>query len=279
MQANSWQLRDRVLPVGRVPLVMGIVNVTPDSFSDGGHHATTEAAVAYAMTLIAEGADLLDIGGESSRPGAVPVPVEEELRRVIPVVQAVAARTTIPLSIDTYKAKVAQESLAAGASIVNDITALRGDPLMPCTVQQAKAGIVLMHMQGTPATMQKGPAYGDVVADVASFFEERLRRCGDVGIAAEQVVLDPGIGFGKTDEHNRQLLARMQEFQGLQRPLLLGVSRKGFLGRMLGRSVGQRLAASIAVVCHAMMRQVVQIVRVHDVAATRDALKVIEALS
>jgi dihydropteroate synthase len=279
MQAYTWRLPDRELRLSSKPMIMGIVNVTPDSFSDGGRYATTEAALAHGMKLVEEGADLLDIGGESSRPGAEPVPVEEEVRRVIPVVCGLAARTSIPLSVDTYKAKVAEEAVLSGASIINDITALKGDPAMPHVVQRTKAGAVLMHMQGTPATMQINPSYANVVAEIGSFFEERLRSCADVGIAAEHLVLDPGIGFGKSGAHNLEILAHLETFQRFRRPLVLGVSLKGFLGKMLGRSVELRVASSVAVVCHAMMRQAVQVVRVHNVAETRDAMTVIETLS
>src|SRR6266542_1408470 len=192
--AHEWHLPDRVLTLDRRPLILGIVNVTPDSFSDGGHHAATEAAVAHGLRLVAEGADLLDVGGESTRPGSAPVPPEEELRRVLPVVAGLRARAAVPLSVDTSKAEVARACLAAGAHVVNDVTALRGDPDMAEVVRAAGAGVILMHMQGTPATMQAAPVYGDVVAEVADFFQERLQAAAKVGIGAERVVLDPGIG-------------------------------------------------------------------------------------
>ena len=218
---------------------MGIVNATPDSFSDGGRWATADAAVAHALRLIEEGADLLDVGGESTRPGSQPVSVEEELRRVLPVVEALARSDRLGqtlLSVDTSKAEVAARCLAAGAHVINDVTALRGDPGMAAVVRGRGAGVILMHMQGTPATMQLAPHYEDVMAEVAAFLQERLQAAVDVGIAAPSVVLDPGIGFGKTTEHNLTLLARLQEFGKLGRPLCLGVSRKGFLGRRLGRA-------------------------------------------
>jgi dihydropteroate synthase len=276
---HEWHLPDRVLTIGVRPLVMGIVNVTPDSFSDGGLHASAEAAVAHGLRLVEQGADLLDIGGESTRPGSAPVPMEEELARVLPVVQGLRGQTAAPLSVDTSKAAVARACLAAGAQVVNDVTALRGDPDMAGVVRDARAGVVLMHMQGTPATMQLDPRYDDVVADVARFFQERLQAAADVGIAAGRVVLDPGIGFGKTAAHNLHLLARLETFQQFGRPVCLGVSRKGFLGRLLGdRPVGQRLAGSLAAVCHAMARRAVQVVRVHDVAETRDAVMTLAAI-
>jgi dihydropteroate synthase len=251
---------------------MGIVNVTPDSFSDGGRFNDIQAAVAHGCALVRDGADILDIGGESSRPGAVPVPEEEEVRRVVPVVKELAGQCGVPLSVDTSKAAVARACLEAGARIVNDITALAGDPAMPGVVRSANAGVILMHMQGAPANMQDNPQYVDVVGDISHFFEERLRLLADVGIAAEQTVLDPGIGFGKTREHNLQLIARLEEFQKLGRPVCLGVSRKGFLGRLLERPIEERLAGSLAAVLHAQGRGAAQIVRVHDVVETRDAV-------
>jgi dihydropteroate synthase len=275
---HEWHLPDRVLPIDDRPLVMGIVNVTPDSFSDGGRYATGADAVAHALDLVRQGADLLDIGGESTRPGSQPVPADEELRRVLPVVEALRGRTTVPLSIDTSKAAVAAACLAAGAHIINDVTALRGDPGLAEVVRAAGAGVILMHMQGTPATMQVAPCYEDVVADVDGFFQERLRTAADVGIAGARVVLDPGIGFGKTEGHNLELLAGLEAFQRHGRPVCLGVSRKGFLGRVLGRPVEQRLAGSLAAVCYAVGRQAAQVVRVHDVEATRDAVTLISAV-
>lgn len=276
---HEWHLRDRVFRIGARPLVLGIVNVTPDSFSDGGRHASAEAAVRHGLDLVEQGADLLDVGGESTRPGSAPVSLAEELARVVPVVAGLAARTTVALSVDTSKAEVARRCLGAGAHIINDVTALTGDPAMPEAVREAAAGVILMHMQGTPATMQINPAYVDVVNDLARFFEERLRAAAAAGIGPERVVLDPGIGFGKTVEHNLTLLARLGEFQRLGRPVCLGVSRKGFLGRVLNRPVDQRLAGSLAAVCFAQARGAVQVVRVHDVAATRDAVTLIAALT
>jgi dihydropteroate synthase len=279
MTPHRWQLPDRALEIGRRPLVLGIVNVTPDSFSDGGRHATTEAAVAHALELVREGADLLDIGGESTRPGSLPVPLDEELARVLPVVRGLAGRAGVPLSVDTSKAEVARLCLEAGAAIVNDVTGLRGDPAMPAVVRDAGAAAVVMHMLGTPATMQDAPRYGDVVAEVGAFFESRLHDLAGAGIPAERIALDPGIGFGKRSGHNLRLLAKLGEFQRLGRPVVLGVSRKGFLGRLLnGRPAGERLAASLAAVCHAQARGAVQVARVHDVRATCDALAVCAAI-
>jgi dihydropteroate synthase len=275
---DEWRLRDRVLHPGRPVLVMGIVNVTPDSFSDGGRFATTEAAVAHGLELAQQGADILDIGGESTRPGAEEVAPEEELRRVVPVVRELAARTAVPLSVDTYKAETARQALAAGAHIVNDVTALLGDPEMAEVVRSSAAGVILMHMQGTPQTMQASPTYGDVTAEIAAFLEARLQAAAHVGIDRSQVVLDPGVGFGKTREHNLELLARLAELQRLGRPICLGVSRKGFFGKVLSRPVTERLAASLAAVCHALAHGAAQIVRVHDVAQTQDAVRLFQAL-
>ncbi len=273
-----WQLRDRTLDLTPRALVMGIVNVTPDSFSDGGRFASTETAVAHAMRLVEEGADLLDIGGESSRFGAAPVPLEEELRRVVPVVRELSRRTVVPLSVDTVKAEVARQCLAEGAQIINDITALAGDPDMPEVCRAAGAGVVLMHMQGTPQTMQLDPRYQDVVAEVRAELQFALQRAMGAGIAAERLILDPGMGFGKTNEHNLRLLANLDHLSDLGRPLLLGVSRKGFLGVVLGRARDERLVASVAAAAYTLAHGGVRLVRAHDVAATRDLVHLFAAL-
>ena len=275
---HVWRCRDRLLRTDERALVMGIVNFTPDSFSDGGRFASRDAAVAHALQLVEQGADLLDIGGESSRPGAQPVPLEEELDRVVPVVRELAARTTVPISVDTTKAEVARQALDAGAHVINDITALFGDPAMAEVVRAAGAGVVLMHMQGTPPTMQVNPTYADVVAEVAAFLQTRLQAAADAGIAGEQVVLDPGFGFGKKTRHNLELMARLGEFQRLGQPVCLGVSRKGVFGKVLGRPLEQRLAGSLAAACFALARGAAQIVRVHDVAETRDAVVLFDTL-
>jgi dihydropteroate synthase len=273
-----WRLRDRSLYPGRPPLILAILNVTPDSFSDGGRLVTAEAAVARGLELAAAGADLLDVGGESTRPGAAVVPLDEELARVVPVIRGLAEKTDLPLSVDTSKAEVARQALAAGAHVINDVTALRGDAAMAAVVRQFGAGVILMHMQGEPATMQLAPTYEDVVRDVRVFLEERLQAAADLGIGQEQVVLDPGIGFGKTADHNFRLLARLGELRILGRPLCLGVSRKGFLGKLLGRDLGERLAGSLAAACFALAQHSADILRVHDVAATRDAVKLFTRL-
>jgi dihydropteroate synthase len=268
----SWRLRDRILTPGSPPLVMGIVNVTPDSFSDGGLYLRADAAVAHGLELVSQGADLLDIGGESSRPGAEPVAEAEELARVVPVVSALAKQTAVPLSVDTRKAAVARRCLEAGAHVVNDITALGGDPDMATAVREHRAGVILMHMQGTPASMQVNPTYQDVVREVGEFLEARLQVAQREGIGAEQVALDPGIGFGKTAEHNLRLLARLGDLRCLGRPVCLGVSRKRLLGSLLGRSAEDRLAGSLATACFALASRAAQVFRVHDVAPTRDAV-------
>ena len=271
--SSVWHLRDRDLHFDHRPLVMGIVNVTPDSFSDGGLYAAADAAVAHGLDLVIQGADLLDVGGESTRPGAVPVELDEELRRVLPVIRELAVRSAVPLSVDTSKAEVARQALDAGAHVINDVTALLGDPQMADVVRRSRAGVVLMHMQGTPQTMQQNPTYQDVVREVTDFLESRLQAVADVGIAATQVVLDPGFGFGKTVEQNLRLIAHLEEFGKLDRPICLGVSRKGFLGMVTGRPLEQRLAGSLAVACFALVRQTAQVLRVHDVAETRDAVE------
>lgn len=272
-----WTIVGRALELGPRPLVMGIINVTPDSFSDGGRFAATERAIEHGRRLAAEGADLLDIGGESSRPGAQPVTLEEELARVVPVVRGLAGPVTVPISVDTTKAEVARQALAAGAAIINDITA-GGDPDMVAVVRDAGAGVVLMHMQGTPETMQQNPTYADVVREVHDFLAERVAAFVAAGVPKERIAIDPGIGFGKTSEHNRLLLAHLDGLAPIGCPVVLGVSRKGFLGRLTGRAVEERLASSLAAACFCATRGTAHVLRVHDVAATVDAAKVIGAL-
>ena len=261
----------------RPALLMGVVNVTPDSFYDGGRHATTEAAVAHALQLAGEGADIIDVGGESSRPRANPVSQEEELRRVIPVLEALAGALSIPLSIDTVKPGVAREALRAGASIINDIAANRDGEQMWRLAAESGAAYVVVHMQGAPPTMQEHPAYDDVVSEVSRFFQERLNRLRACGVNAEQVVLDVGIGFGKALGHNLQLLAHLARFTKWERPLLLGVSRKSFMGRVVGAKLEDRLPPSLACACWAVQNGA-RIIRCHDVAATRHAVRMTEAL-
>jgi dihydropteroate synthase len=274
---HNWTLRDRVFSCER-PLVMGVVNVTPDSFSDGGRYAAHAEAVAHGLQLTAEGADLLDVGGESTRPGSTPVDTDEELRRVVPVVESLVRQAGVPISIDTSKVAVARACLDAGAQVVNDVTALTGDAAMVEVVRATGAGAILMHMQGTPETMQLAPIYADVVVDIYRFFEERLQSLAGRGLEPARLVIDPGIGFGKTLEHNLALLAHLDRFQRLGRPVCLGVSRKGLLGKVLGRPITERLPGALAVACHALARGAVQVLRVHDVAATCDVVRMWHAL-
>lgn len=256
---------------------MGIVNVTPDSFSDGGQFFDPARAVDHALRLVAEGADILDIGGESTRPGAEPVPVEEELRRVVPVVAELAQRVSIPISVDTMKATVARRCLEAGAVIVNDVSGLR-DPEMVAVAAEHRAGVVVMHMPGTPQTMNLDPHYTNVVAELEAYFEERLRVLAELGIPPHAVCLDPGIGFGKRTAHNLELLANLGAFARFGRPLCLGVSRKGFIGKLCGREPGERMPGSLAVACIAAARGQSHVLRVHDVAPTRDAAVMLDAI-
>jgi dihydropteroate synthase len=254
------------------PSVMGIVNVTPDSFSDGGLFLDAEAAIAHGRRLIEEGADILDIGGESTRPGAAPVGAEEEILRVVPVVEALAGAGA-RLSVDTTKAAVARRALEAGATIVNDVAAFRFDPELAAVTADAGATCVLMHMLGEPRTMQDDPHYDEVVSDVKAFLEERLEYATAEGVAEERIWLDPGIGFGKTLEHNLELIARLDEIVAIGRPVVFGASRKSFLGKLTGRQVDERLAGTIAANMIAHERGA-RVFRVHDVAPTVDALKV-----
>ena len=272
-----WRAGDRAWEFPRSPLIMGIVNVTPDSFSDGGQHATSEAAVAHALSLAADGADILDIGGESTRPGAPTVSESEELARVIPVIEQLAGQTETALSIDTQKPVVAEAAISAGAVIVNDIAANRTEPQMWKIVAATRAGYVAMHMQGTPQTMQDRPEYTEVVAEVRAFFEERLERFKKAGLNAEQVMFDPGIGFGKTVEHNLALLTGLERFTNMKRPLLVGASRKSFIGRLTEAAVEDRLAGSLACACRAAEAGAA-VLRVHDVKETNQALQTWNAI-
>jgi dihydropteroate synthase len=255
--------------------VMGVVNVTPDSFSDGGEFFDPAAAIAHGRRLVAEGADILDIGGESTRPGAEPVDAEEELRRVLPVIEALADADA-QISIDTTKTEVARQALAAGASIVNDVSAFRFAPELAGLVADADVDCCLMHMLGEPRTMQEDPRYDDVVADVKAFLEERMAFATAAGVREERIWLDPGIGFGKTLEHNLELLRRLDEIVALGRPVVVGTSRKSFLGRLTGKPEKERLPGTIATNVIALERGA-QIFRVHDVAEVADALAVAAA--
>ena len=255
---------------------MGIVNVTPDSFSDGGKFVATNLAVEHALKLVEEGADILDIGGESTRPNATPVSLQAELDRVIPVIEALVKQFNIPISIDTYKPQVMQAAIAAGASMVNDVRALQEDGALE-VVAKSNVGVCLMHMQGTPQTMQQNPHYDDVVNDVKTFLAERLQASIYAGMSANRILLDPGFGFGKTREHNITLLQNLESFADLGQPLLVGLSRKSVLGQVTGNDVDTRLYASIAASVLSAMKGA-KILRVHDVKATVEALKVVVAL-
>lgn len=256
------------------PRIMGIVNVTPDSFSDGGRHTTTDAAVAHGLRLVEEGAEILDVGAESTRPGSEAVPVEEELARLLPVIEGLRARTAVPISVDTRKAEVMRRAAAAGASIINDVSALTYDPAAMEAAAASGLPVVLMHALGDPKTMQDDPRYDDVLLDVYDFLEARIAACEAAGIALERLVADPGIGFGKTVGHNLALMAGLSIFHGLGVPVLLGASRKRFIGAMTGQPVAaDRVAGSVGAAL-AAAGQGTQILRVHDVAATRQALDV-----
>ena len=267
----------RPLPLDSRVLLMGVLNVTPDSFSDGGRYLDPGAAVEHAVAMQEEGADLIDVGAESSRPGAEPVSESEEVYRLMPVLEALSARITIPLSVDTTKAEVARRALDAGATIVNDVSALRFDPSMGRVIADKGAGLILMHMQGTPQTMQRNPVYHDVVGEVRQFFVERMQVASGDGIAPEQILLDPGIGFGKNLRHNLTLLANLEALGDLGRPILVGVSRKAFIGQVLDRRVGDRLLGTAAAVAMAILHGA-RVIRVHDVGAMRDVVKMVEAI-
>ncbi|WP_435019194.1 dihydropteroate synthase [Tundrisphaera sp. TA3] len=272
MVSPTWMARGRAVVDGPRPRVMAILNATPDSFSDGGQAAEVDAALARAESFIEEGADLIDVGGESSRPGAEPISVDEERRRVIPVVRALAGRFSIPISVDTTKAEVAREAIDAGASIINDIRGL-ADPALGSVVASADAGVVLMHMAGDPRTMQVAPQYKDVVAEVRDALALMIARAEALGIPRERISVDPGIGFGKTFAHNLELLRHLEQFASLGCALLIGTSRKGFLGQLTGQPVGGRGVASAASALAAVAAGA-NIVRVHDVRMTVDALRV-----
>jgi dihydropteroate synthase len=258
------------LPLTR-PLIMGIVNVTPDSFSDGGRLRTAKAAVQHALALVAEGADLIDIGGESTRPGSEPTSLEEELKRVLPVIEGVAAATRTPVSVDTRKAEVMRRAKAAGAVIINDVSALSFDPQAAATVAALELPVVLMHALGDPRTMQEEPRYDDVLLDVYDYLEARIAAAVEVGIRRDRIIVDPGIGFGKTLAHNLAILAGLGLYHGLGCPLLVGASRKRFIGALTGEAVADRRVSGSVAAALASIGQGAQIIRVHDVKATREA--------
>lgn len=273
----ALKARERLIPLDAGPLIMGVLNVTPDSFSDGGRYLDPDAAVAHAVAMAEQGADLIDIGAESTRPGSDPVDEKEEIRRLIPVVGAVCRKVSVPVSVDTTKAAVARKALDAGAAIVNDISALRFDPLMKAVVAETGAGLVLLHMQGTPKTMQQAPSYLDVIEEIRQFFVERIRAALEAGIGAEQILLDPGIGFGKNLAHNLSVLAHLDAFVALGYPILVGVSRKAFIGQVLDRPGDERVMGTAAAVAVAILRGA-RVVRVHDVKRMRDVVKIVNAI-
>lgn len=260
------------------PVIMGVVNVTADSFYDGGRYLMPERAIAHAMELVAQGADLLDIGGESTRPGAHSVSEQDELDRVLPVVRELARLVSIPISVDTTKSRIAQSALEEGASIINDVSAMRQDPAMASVIARSGAAVVLMHMQGTPQTMQLAPRYSDVITEVGRFLEERIQVAQDAGIARTNIMLDPGFGFGKLVFHNLELLRGLSSLLVLDRPLLVGLSRKAFIGMIVEKSVEHREWGTAAAVALAVDRGA-RIIRVHDVAMMRDVVKLAAASS
>jgi dihydropteroate synthase len=265
------------LELGPRALLMGVLNVTPDSFSDGGLFLKPDDAIRRAENLAEEGADLIDIGGESSRPGADPVTLEEEIRRVVPVIETISNRLSVPISVDTTKAEVARRALAAGARIINDISALRFDAEMAPLAAREGVPVVLMHMQGTPKSMQARPDYTDVVRDITEFFHERIRFSERGGIPRERIVLDPGIGFGKTADHNLEILARLDEFRPIGCPLLIGPSRKSFIGQILGLPAEERLEGTAAAVAVGILNGA-SILRVHDVKSMKRVARMVEAI-
>lgn len=275
-RAISWRLRTRTLTFSRLPLLMGIVNVTPDSFSDGGRFAEHDRAADQALKLAAEGADILDIGGESTRPYSTPVDADEELRRVIPVIELLARKTRVPLSIDSSKSVVARAALDAGAEIINDVTGFAGDPEMLPLAVRTGVGVCAMHMQGTPQTMQDDPRYDDIVADIGRYLASRRDSLLSAGVDRERICLDPGIGFGKTHQHNLTLVANCHRYHALGCPILVGHSRKGFIAKVIGDKESDRAPGTIGVSL-SLARQGIQILRVHDVSPIRQALQLFDA--
>jgi dihydropteroate synthase len=276
-ETRTLEIRGRRFTLGPRAWLMGVVNVTPDSFSDGGAYFDAGKAVDRGLEMAAEGADIVDVGGESTRPGARPVAEAEEIGRVVPVIAALRTKTPVLISVDTTKAAVARAALDAGADIVNDTSAFRFDPAMPGVVARAQAGVILMHMQGTPLTMQDAPRYDDLIGEISGFLAERIRVAAAAGIPGERVIVDPGIGFGKTLDHNLEILRRQESFLALGRPLLLGFSRKAFLGKILGLPPTDRLEGTIAAAVLSVERGA-HILRVHDVGPVARAVRSAEAI-
>ena len=270
---GQWQLKTKTLAITQTPLIMGIVNATPDSFSDGGSYFASRDAIEHGLRLAAEGAAIVDIGGESTRPYSQPVSVEEQIERVVPVVQGIAAHSDVPISIDTSKAAVALAAIEAGAEIINDVTGLTGDPEMLPAAVETGVGVCAMHMQGTPLTMQDNPHYTNVVQEVLDYLRQRKTCLLDAGIPLEKICLDPGIGFGKTHQHNLELLAGCEAFLELGCPILIGHSRKGFIGKLLGNKEAERDTGTLAISL-LLAQKKMHILRLHQVAPTVAALKV-----
>jgi len=277
-RATHWRCRERTLTLRKRPLIMGILNVTPDSFADGGRDADARAAVERALAMCRDGADIVDVGGESTRPGAEEVSAETELARVLPVVEDLARRADATISVDTTKAVVAEAALRAGARIINDVSAMTLDPDMARVAVESGAGVVLMHMRGTPRSMQENPRYEDVVREVRDYLAARVRALREAGAAPDALAVDPGIGFGKTAAHNVELLSRLDALAGLECPVVVGLSRKSFLGALTGRAVDDRLAGSLAALSVCILKGA-SVVRVHDVKESLDALRVVAALT
>jgi len=276
-QTLQWKCRDRTIRLGRFPRIMGILNVTPDSFSDSGLYADRDKAVAHGLQMVAEGADIVDVGGESTRPGALAVSAREEIKRVVPVIAELQHRTDVAISVDTTKGDVAREALEAGARIVNDVSALTHDPAMVDVVRESGSGVILMHMQGTPRTMQKRPRYNEVVGDVVGYLKGRVEDLVARGVDPASLSVDPGIGFGKTVRHNLELLAGLAALGELGLPVIVGLSRKSFLGRLTRRPVEGRLAGSLAALVFSILGGA-HVVRVHDVEESKDAARVAATL-
>jgi dihydropteroate synthase len=265
------------LPIGERTCIMGVLNTTPDSFSDGGVYLNPEKAVQRALQMADQGADIIDIGGESSRPGAESISAEEELNRVMPVIKALKRSISVPLSIDTYKSEVARRALAEGVSIVNDISALRRDPHMAETIAEFNAGVILMHMKGTPGDMQERPFYENIIEEICSYLEESVIIAVEAGVSSDKIIIDPGIGFGKTVAHNLRILKELDRFKTLGKPVLVGTSRKSFIGTLTGKDVNDRLFGTAASLTAAVIRGA-DIVRVHDIEAMRDVVSVTDAI-
>ena len=275
--ATSWQLRTRTLRFGRIPTLMGIVNVTPDSFSDGGLFVDASLAVEHALGLVAAGAAILDVGGESTRPYSESVSTDEELKRVLPILDKLVRATQVPISIDTSKAEVARRALELGVEIVNDVTGLQGDPAMLELVRNEQPGVCVMHMQGTPQTMQENPQYDDVVGEIHRYLRDRIAHITAAGVDASRICVDPGIGFGKTHEHNLTLLTECGSLHELGCPVLIGHSRKGFIGKLVGKEPSRRRGGSVGVAL-ALARKGIQVLRVHDVSEVAAALCLFDAI-